>query len=70
MKEKKIYKLLINRAKHKIGTVVYRCEKYDFGLSEDDTRAFGVTHWSMTLDPTGDYPCFTVPLNKLEEIID
>jgi hypothetical protein len=50
----------------KAGTTVYKCAKYDYGLSSDDTCSTGVEHVSVTLDPTGDYPFFTIPLRDLE----
>jgi hypothetical protein len=48
------------------GTIVYRCTRYDYGGASDDTRLTGIEHVSMTLDPTGDYPFFTVPAPDLE----
>lgn len=52
----------------KAETIVYRLAKHDYGLSRDDTNMLGVECISVTLDPTGDYPFFTVPLNDLDEI--
>lgn len=52
----------------KAGDTVYACHKYDYGCANDDTRHTGVEHRSFTLDPTGDYPFFTVPMTDLEEI--
>lgn len=49
------------------GLTIYRAEKYDYGLASDDTRMTGIEHWSMTLDPAGGYPTFTVPVNKMRE---
>lgn len=43
------------------GTVIYRAKGYDYGLANDDFRATGQPHSSMTLEPSGDYPFFTVP---------
>ena len=45
----------------KKGTTVYRCNKPDYGCASDDTMMTGVPHISVTLDPSGDYPFFTVP---------
>jgi hypothetical protein len=45
----------------KAGTTVYRPKGHDYGLSDDDTRMTGVIHISVTLDPDGGYPLFTVP---------
>lgn len=50
------------------GTVVQRCAMHDYGCANDDTRALGVQHISLTLDPDGGYPFFTHPLKDLEEI--
>ena len=48
------------------GTTVYELMKYDYGCSNDDTRAFGKEHQSFTLDPDGDYPFFTHPVDGVE----
>lgn len=47
------------------GTRVTKLAKYDYGLSSDDSRAFGIQHVSVTLNENGDYPSFTVPVSKL-----
>lgn len=52
------------------GDIVYECTKHDYGLANDDTRATGVLHTSVTLDENGDYPFFTIPVHNLEEIHD
>ena len=54
----------------KQGDIVYGLNKYDYGLASDDTRATGFKHISVTLDPTGDYPSFTIPVHNLEELHD
>lgn len=51
----------------KAGTVVYRLAKSDYGLARDDTDATGIPHVSVTLNPDGDYPSFTVPSTFLQE---
>jgi len=48
------------------GTVVYKCAKHDYGLASDDTRMTGVRHISVTLNPDGGYPFFTVPASDVE----
>lgn len=48
--------------------IVYDCMKYDYGLSNDDTRFLGVHHVSVTFNEDGDYPCFTIPYAQLEPI--
>lgn len=54
----------------KQGGIVYQCTKHDYGCASDDTRATGFMHISVTLDPTGDYPFFTIPVRNLEQIHD
>ncbi len=49
------------------GATVYACF-YDYGLANDDTRATGIPHISVTLDPEGGNPFFTVPVADLEAI--
>lgn len=53
---------------HPVGTVCYRLRGFDYGVASDDTRMTGVQHVSMTLDPEGDYPSFTVPEKDLEVV--
>lgn len=63
------YKIKIagtNSEGYPAGTIVYDCVKYDYGLSRDDTYFTKIEHVSVTLDPTGDYPSFTVPKTDLE----
>lgn len=50
------------------GDTVYYCTGHDYGIAADDTRRLGVHHVSMTRDPSGDYPFFTIPRQDLEEI--
>lgn len=50
----------------KAGDAVYSCKYHDYGLAGDDTRGSGVEHTSVTLDPEGNYPFFTVPVMDLE----
>jgi hypothetical protein len=49
------------------GTVLFKLAFHDYGLAGDDTRATGVQHVSMTLNPTGDYPGHTFPESLLAE---
>lgn len=49
-----------------VGTTVYTCKGYDYGCANEDTRRFNMEHVSVTLDPTGDYPFFTIPVADLE----
>ena len=53
-----------------VGTIVYDLRGYDYGLASDDTRHTGVEHVSVTLNPEGDYPSFTIAKDSLRELID
>jgi hypothetical protein len=67
----KSFKMLADskiRPEVKAGTTVYDCHMYDYGCANDDTRFTGIEHTSVTLDPAGGYPFFTVPVTDLEEI--
>lgn len=50
---------------HPAGTIIYHATGYDYGMASDDTRMTGVEHTSMTLEPSGDYPTFTVPYRDI-----
>lgn len=54
--------------KAKVGTVVYDYHGYDYGCANDDTRMTGVEHQTMTLDPEGGGPFFTMPCRDLKLI--
>ena len=58
---RRAFQLLKDRFGHAAGTIIYEAKGYDYGLASDDARAFGVPHTSMTIEPSGDYPFFTVP---------
>lgn len=60
--------LKFDRFGHKAGTQVYRVSKYDYGLANDDSRFTGIPHMSVTLDPAGDYPFFTVAEGEIEYV--
>lgn len=62
------YRTLIDRFEHPAGTVVYKTVLYDYGLANDDTRGTGIPHVTVTLDPAGGYPGFTIPKDALEPI--
>ena len=63
------YKLLVKRFEHEVGTICYKFNKYDYGLTRDDSCVTGVSHTAVTLDPEGkDYPFFTVPSDHLKII--
>lgn len=52
----------------KKGATVFACAKHDYGCASDDTRITGVHHVSVTKDPGGDYPFFTVPFKDLKPL--
>lgn len=56
------------RKEVKAGAIVYRCIGWDYGCANDDTRITGIEHTSVTLDPAGAYPFFTVPKQDLEAV--
>lgn len=62
------YRLSETRFEHPAGTIVYRQNCYDYGISSDDTRITGVEHVTMTLRQDGGYPGFAVPVHVLEEV--
>jgi hypothetical protein len=47
------------------GKAVYSILGCDYGCANDDSRHFGVEHISVTLDPDGGYPFFTIPKHVL-----
>jgi hypothetical protein len=47
------------------GTRVYELKYHDYGLARDDTNHTGIEHESVTMDPMGNYPSFTVPKHFL-----
>lgn len=59
------YVLTQSQNEHDVGTIVYACAKCDYGCASDDTRHTGRKHISVTLDPDGDYPFFTVQVTHL-----
>lgn len=52
----------------KAGTIVYGIAGHDYGLASDDSRITGVPHTSVTLDPQGGPPSFTIPTDALEVV--
>jgi hypothetical protein len=63
------YILLEDRFDVPAGTVVFKAQRYDYGLASDDARMTGIEHISVTRNHDGDYPYFTVPVNLLEKIV-
>jgi hypothetical protein len=50
------------------GATVYRCRGWDYGCANEDTRRLGLEHIAVTLEPTGDYPFFTIPREDLADL--
>ncbi len=62
----KSYRLKADRFDVPAGTICFEARGHDYGCSSDDTRFSGIQHISVTLDPEGGYPFFTVPVRDLE----
>jgi hypothetical protein len=52
----------------KVGDVVYRAAKPDYGCASDDEHHWKMPFLSVTFDRGGDYPFFTIPLHNLEKV--
>ncbi len=50
------------------GTIVYAASGYDYGMAAIDAHLTGEPHVSVTLDPGGAYPFFTVPESDVERL--
>lgn len=57
-----------NEPKAKVGSVVYSPRMHDYGIANDDTRSTGIQHVSVTLEPDGGYPVFTIPEKDLKRL--
>lgn len=53
-----------------VGDVVYDLLQCDYGGADDDTRITGVKHCSVTKEPNGSYPFFTIPVSHLAALED
>lgn len=62
------YLLLKDRFDHPPNITVYAARVYDYGLANADTIATGERHISVTTDPAGGYPVFTVPVDLLKVV--
>lgn len=51
----------------KAGSIVYELRGSDYGLARDDTAMLGYECKSVTLDPEGGYPSFSVPAHDLTD---
>ena len=54
----------------KAGEIVYPFKFTDYGTANEDTRSTGVKHVSVTYDPKGGCPFFTIPQCILDLIIE
>lgn len=52
----------------KAGDTVYATTMHDYGLASDDTRITGMQHISVSLNPKGAHPFFTIPVAHLRNI--
>lgn len=48
------------------GEIVYDSASHDYGLANDDSRVTGIEHISVTKDPAGRHPFFTIPKQDLK----
>jgi len=51
-----------------VGTIVYQCAEPDYGTALEDTLWTNRLHVSVTLDPSGGYPFFTIEKARLQEL--
>lgn len=51
------------------GSIVFACIQPDYGMATSDSFAMGEPHIAVTLDPTGDYPFWTVPMRVLAKAV-
>jgi hypothetical protein len=50
------------------GDIVYDLGHHDYGCASDDTRYTGMEFVSVTYEPTGQYPFFTIPKEALQQV--
>lgn len=62
------YKLLRRNYHLEAGVTLYKCKLTDYGLASQDTRQFGFQCISVTQDPNGGHPCYSVAVHDLEEV--
>lgn len=63
-----MYRLTANRLGFAAGTLVYPCTVYDFGLAEWDSFNCNDEFISVSTQPDGSYPVFTVSTSELENV--
>lgn len=51
------------------GSIVFACVQPDYGIAVSDSFVIGEPHVAVTLDPTGDYPFWTVPMRILVKAV-
>lgn len=59
------FRVIAEHPNAEVGDVVYRCVYPDYGITADDQRITGVEHVAVTFNDDGDYPCFTLPVDKI-----
>ncbi|NEM18276.1 hypothetical protein G3V96_26440 [Escherichia coli] len=57
-----------NDRQSKKGVIVYQARVSDYGMASEDSDIMGCTWISVTYDPAGGYPLFTVPKSALKEL--
>jgi hypothetical protein len=62
------YTLLRPHWSIRAGKTVFKLKGWDYGCASDDSRATGEKHISITLNPDGSPPGYSVPMHDLEEI--
>jgi len=64
------FRTLVDRFEHPAGTICYECKQHDYGCARDDSMETGEHHMSVTTDPGGNYPFFTIANADLETVYD
>jgi hypothetical protein len=63
-------RVLGGKVQAKAGDIVYDYLSHDYGLANEDSRILGIEHTSVTNDPDGGSPSFTISVFDIEEIRD
>lgn len=64
----RVFRLVRDRFGHKAGSEVYEYMYNDYGMASMDSFFTQLKHISITTDPSGNNPFFTIPMHDLEEI--
>ncbi|BDU72329.1 hypothetical protein [Mesoterricola silvestris] len=62
------YKIKETYLDHPAGSTVYDLMDCDYGCSAEDSMDSGEDYAAVTLDPTGNYPFFTIPTRLLKAV--